>query len=237
VCSERIFPANGFELSARDYLLDVEDRLIALMCLLCRTPSIKIVGIHLCMNTVVRIRSVGIHLHIHTNEHLGRMVDELIACPVLADPITESLNSRDPTVTSPQYLAGWSRERGFAVSNAEEKKAMLKMEAARERKTKSEFESTLDEELESSCGKMATAKTRAERLRRALTEQASERLADGMAGKIEVWPARNRVIHIRRGILLTCGRGLGRHVRRALGVPFDQHPRSNGMCEGIHEDL
>jgi hypothetical protein len=153
VCSERIFPANGFELSARDYLLDVEDRLIALMCLLCRTPSIKIVGIHLCMNTVVRIRSVGIHLHIHTNEHLGRMVDELIACPVLADPITESLNSRDPTVTSPQYLAGWSRERGFAVSNAEEKKAMLKMEVRARGKQRVSSRAPLTKSLKAAAAK------------------------------------------------------------------------------------
>jgi hypothetical protein len=49
VCSVSIFPANGFEISSRDYLLCVKDRLIALMCLLCRTPSIKDVHVHLRM--------------------------------------------------------------------------------------------------------------------------------------------------------------------------------------------
>jgi hypothetical protein len=153
VCSARFFPAHGSQFSSHYYLLCVKDRLIALMCLLCRTPSIKDVHIHLRMNTVFCVRSVDIHLYIHTNDHLGRMVDELIACPILADSITESLNSWGSTVTAPQYLAGWSGEHGFAVSNAEERKAMLKMEAARGKKTKNETESVLDEDLESSCGK------------------------------------------------------------------------------------
>jgi hypothetical protein len=152
VCSVSIFPANGFEISSRDYLLCVKDRLIALMCLLCRTPSIKDVHVHLRMNTLSRVRSVDIHLYIHTNDHLGRIVDELIACPILADSITESLKWGS-MVTATQCLASWSRESGFAVSNAEERKAMLKLEAARGKRTKSETESALDEDLESSCGK------------------------------------------------------------------------------------
>jgi hypothetical protein len=152
VCSVSIFPANGFEISSRDYLLCVKDRLIALMCLLCRTPSIKDVHVHLRMNTLSRVRSVDIHLYIYTNDHLGRIVDELIACPILADSITESLKWGS-MVTATQCLASWSRESGFAVSNAEERKAMLKLEATRGKRTKSETESALDEDLESSCGK------------------------------------------------------------------------------------
>jgi hypothetical protein len=115
-----IAPTIGSETSPRDYLLEVKDPLISLMCLVRRSPHIRDVRIHLYLYKSVHREPVDVHLCIRTMDRLERIVDELIACPVLADSIANSLDSSDPTVTVPGYFADWSLERGLTVSDAKE---------------------------------------------------------------------------------------------------------------------
>lgn len=68
---------------------------------------------------------VCVCMFIHPRQHLKRIVEQLIACPVLTGLVVKSYSSLHPKLVKDRAtFAVWSRERGFLLDNTHKKRAV-----------------------------------------------------------------------------------------------------------------
>lgn len=80
--------------------------------------------IRLC-SSLPFLKEVCVCMFIHPRQHLKRVVEQLITCPVLTGLVVKSYSSLHPKLVKERAtFAVWSRKRGFLLNNTNKKRAV-----------------------------------------------------------------------------------------------------------------